>query len=50
MHDLIRIATRELAAFLSTHLPTLGPQWWTTHVEEELTYTQRLCCKVRLVG
>ena len=41
MHDLIRIATRELASFLSTHLPTLGPQWWTTHVEEELTYTQQ---------
>ena len=41
MHDLIRIATRELASFLATHLPTLGPQWWTTHVEEELTYTQQ---------
>ena len=41
MHDLSRIATRELVAFLSTHLPTLGPQWWTTHVEERLTYRQQ---------
>lgn len=41
MHDLIRIATRELVAFLSTHLPTLGPQWWTTHVEDQLTHSQQ---------
>ena len=41
MHDLIRIATRELVAFLSTHLPTLGPQWWTTHVEDQLSYSQQ---------
>ena len=40
MQDLIRIATRELAAFLSTHLPALDPQWWTTHVEEQLTHRQ----------
>ena len=41
MHDLIRIATRELVTFLSMHLPTLGPQWWTTHVEERLSYSQQ---------
>ena len=41
MHDLIRIATREVAAFLSAHLPALGPEWWTTHVEGQLSYTQR---------
>ena len=41
MHDLIRVATWEVAAFLSAHLPTLGPEWWTTHVEEQLSYTQR---------
>ena len=41
MHDLIRIATRELAAFLSTHLPALGSQWWTTHVEEQLNHSQQ---------
>ena len=41
MDELIRIATRELVAFLCTHLPTLGPQWWTTHVEERLTHRQR---------
>ena len=41
MQDLIRIATKELAAFLSTHLPALGSQWWRTHVEEQLTYPQQ---------
>lgn len=41
MHDLIRIVTREVAAFLSAHLPTLGPEWWTTRVDEQLSYTQR---------
>ena len=41
MHDLIRIATRELVAFLSTRLPTLGPRWWTTHVEDQLTHPQQ---------
>ena len=41
MHDLIRLATRELAAFLSKHLPALGAQWWTMHVEEQLSYTQQ---------
>lgn len=41
MHDLIRIATRELADFLSTHLPALSSQWWTTHVEEQLNFSQR---------
>ena len=41
MHNLIRIATRELVTFLSMHLPALGPEWWTTHVEERLTYTQQ---------
>ena len=41
MHELIRIATRELAAFLSTHLPALGSQWWTTRVEEQLNFSQQ---------
>ena len=41
MHDLIRIGTKELAAFLSAHLPALGSQWWTTHVEEQLSYSQQ---------
>ena len=47
MHELIRIATRELVAFLSTHLPTLGPQWWTTHVEDQLSYSQQQRVRVR---
>ena len=41
MHDLNRIATREVAAFLSAHLPALGSEWWAIHVEEHLSYTQR---------
>ena len=41
MQDLIRIATKQLAAFLSTHLPALGSQWWRTRVEEQLTYPQQ---------
>ena len=41
MHELIRVATREFEAFLSTHLPSLGPQWWTTHVEAQLTVPQQ---------
>ena len=41
MHDLIRIATRELVTFLATHLPALGRQWWTTHVENQLSYSQQ---------
>ena len=38
MYDLIHIATKELAVSLSAHLPTLSPQWWTTHVEERLSF------------
>ena len=41
MHELIRIATRELEGFLSTHLPALDSRWWTTRVEEQLTYGQQ---------
>ena len=41
MHDLIRIATKEIADFLSTHLPALDSQWWTTRVEDHLSYPQQ---------
>ena len=40
MDELIRIATKDLAVFLSRHLPTLGSQWWTTHVEAQLSHSQ----------
>ena len=41
MHDLIQTATAELAGFLLAHLPTFGDDWWTTHVEEHLSFQQQ---------
>ena len=41
MHELIRIATAELAACLATHLPTLGEGWWKTHVADRLSFQQQ---------
>ena len=41
MHELIRTTTAELAAFLATHLPTLGEGWWTTHVVDRLSFQQQ---------
>ena len=41
MHELIRVATAELAAFLVTHLPTLGEDWWKTHVAQRLSFHQQ---------
>ena len=31
----------ELADFLAEQLPALGSQWWSTHVEEHLSYSQQ---------
>ncbi len=41
MHELIRIATVELAAFLATHLSTLGEGWWKTYVANRLSFQQQ---------
>ena len=41
MHELIRTATAELAAFLAAHLPTLGEGWWKTHVADRLSFQQQ---------
>ena len=41
MHELIRTATAELAAFLATHLPTLGEGWWKAHVADRLSFQQQ---------
>ena len=41
MHDLIQTATAELAGFLFAHLPAFGDDWWTTHVEEHLSFQQQ---------
>ena len=41
MNDLIQIAAVELANFLAAHLPALGKDWWTTHVEARLSVPQQ---------
>ncbi|BAV33389.1 helicase [Sulfuricaulis limicola] len=41
MNDLIRIATVELARFLSTKLPTLSPDWWQKSVVGRLSFQQQ---------
>ena len=41
MHQLIRTATTELAAFLDTHLPALGEGWWETYVVDRLSFQQQ---------
>ena len=41
MHELIRTATAELAAFLAAHLSALGEGWWETHVADRLSFQQQ---------
>ena len=41
MHELIRTATAELAAFLATHLPAFAEGWWKTHVLDRLSFQQQ---------
>ena len=50
MHDLIQTATAELAGFLLAHLPVLGDDWWTTHVEEHLSFQQQRMVQERGLG
>ncbi|MCY4138630.1 MAG: helicase-related protein [Rhodobacteraceae bacterium] len=47
MHELIRTATVELAAFLASHLPGLGETWWETHVVKRLSFQQQRILKER---
>lgn len=47
MHELIRTATVELAAFLATHLPALDEAWWETHVVDRLSFQQQRTVKER---
>ena len=47
MHDLIQSATAELADFLKTHLPALSEEWWTTHVENHLSFQQQRIVRER---
>ena len=41
MHDLNQNATAVRADFLSAHLPAPGEDWWTTHVEDHLSFQQQ---------
>ena len=41
MLELIHTATAELSVFLAKHLPTLGDDWWKTHVEDRLSFQQQ---------
>ena len=47
MHELIRIATAELVAFLAKQLPALGATWWKTHVEACLSFQQQRTVRER---
>jgi hypothetical protein len=41
MNDLIQLATRELAQFLSAQLPALSEDWWNKHVVDRLSFQQQ---------
>lgn len=41
MHDLIRLATPELAKFLDSKLSELSENWWHEHVYNRLSYQQQ---------
>ncbi|MDI1242808.1 MAG: Swt1 family HEPN domain-containing protein [bacterium] len=41
MQELLKIATDELARFLSKYLPTLSADWWKTSVVDRLTFQQQ---------
>jgi len=41
VNELIRVATRELSQFLSSHLPKLAFDWWQTLVVERLRFHQQ---------
>ena len=47
MHQLLRTATAEIAGFLAAHLPSLGDNWWTTHVEDRLSFQQQRIVRER---
>ena len=47
MNDLIRIATADLARFLSTKLPTLSSDWWQKSVVDRLSFPQQRMVRER---
>ena len=48
MNDLIRVATVELAGFLSVQLPVLSPDWWQKHVVDRLSFQQQRVVQERV--
>ncbi|NLX98633.1 MAG: DEAD/DEAH box helicase [Rhodopirellula sp.] len=47
MNDLLRMATAEIARFLAAKLPSLGPDWWTKHVLNRLSFQQQRTARDR---
>jgi superfamily II DNA or RNA helicase len=47
MHDLLRLATTELANFLEENLPTLSTDWWQKHVVARLSFQQQRAVQER---
>jgi len=47
MNDLLRMATAEIARFLAAGLPSLGPDWWTKHVLNRLSFQQQRTARDR---
>lgn len=47
MNDLLRMATAEIARFLAVKLPSLGPDWWTKHVINRLSFQQQRTARDR---
>ena len=47
MHDLIHIATLELAGFLSAKLPAVSRDWWEKHVVGRLSFQQQRIVRER---
>lgn len=41
MHELMRIATVDLARFLNASLPSVSEDWWQQHVLERLSFQQQ---------
>ena len=47
MNELLRLATADLARFLSASLPKLGTDWWTKHVLNRLSFQQQRTARDR---
>lgn len=50
MNDLLHLAAADLCAWLGRVLPTLGPDWWTRYVFEQLTFAQQRTATERRIS